>query len=55
MDQAKDDLKELGQNQNDAALMMAAIQADVETLRLTLVAIAPGFAENLGKAFSGES
>jgi hypothetical protein len=47
MDQASD-LKELlvriVQNQNDSALMLNAMQADVETLRLT-----PVFAENLGR------
>jgi hypothetical protein len=40
------------QNQNDSALMLNAMQADVETWRLTLVLIAPGFAENLGKALA---
>jgi hypothetical protein len=55
MEQAQDIrelLLRLADAQNDAAAMLVSMQADIETLRLALVVISPGFAENLGKAFA---
>jgi hypothetical protein len=56
MDQTKSDLKELllmiVQNQNDAAAMITAIRADLETLTLAMYAVAPQFAANLGTALT---
>ena len=54
MGPVKDDLRSLllriVQTQSDAAAMTMLMQADLETLKLTLLAIAPQFSDNLGKA-----